>query len=249
MKIIYVLRQVSVSVIILVVTLLLISCGTDANQEPGGNDEPPVEQKNNHNLAISISPDNAGTVEPSSGIFEEGSEVEINASANEGWVFNSWSGDVESENNPIVLSMDDDKSLIANFIDLRSDYKVGLTLKDNLGEVQLELGQKSDFSELLLQAPPPPPDGVLYAAFENNSEKYIRDYRPIVETDLKWELYINAGSGENLRLEWMIDESVMDGALLIRDELETFEIDMQASSALELEGIESNLLIIEYNNE
>lgn len=243
------LKRGSICVVVLVSTFILLSCGTDANQEQNGNNEPPAEQTTEFDLNISISPNDAGSAEPLSGTFEEGSEVEINVTANEGWMFNNWTGDLDSDDNPLTLIMDGDKNITANFIDLRSDYKVELTLKDNLGQIQLELGQKSNFSELLLQAPPPPPDGALYAAFENNGEKYIRDYRPIVKTDVSWELNFRAGSGENLRLEWTVNDSEMQGSLIIKDESESFEIDMRTSSVLNLEGIEQNLLIIEYNND
>lgn len=243
------LRQGSIFVIALVSICLLSSCGTDPNQDSDENNEPPDEQTTKYDLAILVSPNDAGSVEPSSGTFEEGSEIEINASANEGWIFNNWTGDLNSNDNPLILSMNDDKSLTANFLDMRSDYRVEMTLKDDLGEIHLELGQKSNFSELLLQAPPPPPDGALYAAFEKEGQQYIKDYRPIVKTDLKWELFFNTGNGENLRLEWILEESTMDGTLSIKDNMETFEIDMKTSSTLKLDGIEDDHLIIKYENE
>lgn len=70
-------------------------------------------------LEISCQPENGGTVSlsppPEDNHYESGTSVELTAIPSEGFVFRGWSGDVEDSTNPIHLTMDSDKRLIANF--------------------------------------------------------------------------------------------------------------------------------------
>jgi hypothetical protein len=82
--------------------LLLISCSSNDPET--------------YNLTVTAVPEEAGTVTPENGEFEEGREIEIAATSTEGWRFDRWQGDVESENNPTVLTMDSDKDIAALFV-------------------------------------------------------------------------------------------------------------------------------------
>lgn len=52
---------------------------------------------------------------PSGGEYDEGEEVTISASANEGWVFFGWQGDQTGASNPATIVMNSDKSVTAQF--------------------------------------------------------------------------------------------------------------------------------------
>ena len=82
--------------------LLLISCSSNDPET--------------YNLTVTAVPEEAGTVTPENGEFEEGREIEIAATSTEGWRFDRWQGDIESENNPTVLTMDSDKDIAALFV-------------------------------------------------------------------------------------------------------------------------------------
>jgi len=47
--------------------------------------------------------------------FDEGTEVELTAIPDEGFEFESWSGDVVSTDNPVMVTMDSNKDITANF--------------------------------------------------------------------------------------------------------------------------------------
>ncbi|MDG5816739.1 RICIN domain-containing protein [Chitinispirillales bacterium ANBcel5] len=66
-------------------------------------------------LTVNVNGD--GTVNPSSGIFEQGDEVELSALPRSGWVFESWSGDIEGTSGFTTITMDSDKTVTANFIE------------------------------------------------------------------------------------------------------------------------------------
>ncbi len=68
-------------------------------------------------LNITISPQGAGivNVSPSSSIYTVGTQVQLTAIANSGYVFSGWSGDVISSSNPITITMNSNKSVTAVF--------------------------------------------------------------------------------------------------------------------------------------
>jgi hypothetical protein len=47
--------------------------------------------------------------------YHDGDMVELNATADAGWWFHDWSGDVISTDNPVTITMDSDKSVTANY--------------------------------------------------------------------------------------------------------------------------------------
>jgi photosystem II stability/assembly factor-like uncharacterized protein len=80
-----------------------------------------------YTLTTDVSPAEAGSVSPDQWEFDEGTEVQVNASANEHWVFTGWSGDYSGSNNPVTVMMDDDKSLSALFE--KKEYALTVTIE------------------------------------------------------------------------------------------------------------------------
>ena len=67
------------------------------------------------NLSVRVNPTGAGSIEPQSGEWEEGSSVTLSALANPNYVFESWTGDWSGASSPFVLVMDSDKMITGNF--------------------------------------------------------------------------------------------------------------------------------------
>ena len=61
-------------------------------------------------------------------IFAEGSQVTLEAFGNLGFFFVEWEGDLTGDENPVTITMDDDKTITAVF--LPEDYTVTFTVKD-----------------------------------------------------------------------------------------------------------------------
>lgn len=78
-------------------------------------------------LKTSVSPGEGGSVSPAQGEYDSGTDVEIMASPNEHWVFDSWQGDNNLTGNPATLKMDKDKDITAVFI--KREYP--LTIETN----------------------------------------------------------------------------------------------------------------------
>lgn len=82
-----------------------------------------------YGLSVSSNPTNGGTVNPSSGTYEEGKLVSITATPASEYLFLNWSGSVTSTKNPLGLTIDTDKSLTANFE--KRTYPLNLTIEGN----------------------------------------------------------------------------------------------------------------------
>lgn len=82
--------------------IFIVSCSTEST---------PVYQLN-----TTAEPSEAGSVSPATAEVEEGESVQITASPNEHWVFESWGGDHSGSENPVDVSMSSDKSVTALFV-------------------------------------------------------------------------------------------------------------------------------------
>ena len=81
------------------------------------------EEVKTYQLNVTIDPINSGEVTPKSSVYEEGSSVNLLASPNEGYTFSSWSGNISSEENPLLFQINSDINITAKFdeIDLNSN--------------------------------------------------------------------------------------------------------------------------------
>lgn len=67
---------------------------------------------------ITIDPAPTGgsiTLDPADGPYDEGTVVTVTAEAEEGYAFDAWRGDLSGTTNPETLTMDEDKTISANF--------------------------------------------------------------------------------------------------------------------------------------
>ena len=69
----------------------------------------------NYNLIVNVNPPQSGNVYPNSGVFPENQQISIQASASPQYVFENWSGDEVGTSPSIIITMDDNKTLTANF--------------------------------------------------------------------------------------------------------------------------------------
>ncbi|MEF8873979.1 MAG: DUF2341 domain-containing protein, partial [Candidatus Thermoplasmatota archaeon] len=74
---------------------------------------------------LTIDAGEGGTTEPSAGThtYQEGTEVIVEAIPDEGWYFDGWSGDRESRDKEISITMDSDKELIAHFEEIEENER------------------------------------------------------------------------------------------------------------------------------
>ena len=70
-----------------------------------------------YTLTIGIEPSEGGLTDPQPGdhIYTEGTQVTISATAEEGWEFAGWSGDISDLDNTVVVMMDQNRVITTNF--------------------------------------------------------------------------------------------------------------------------------------
>ena len=96
-------RYISYCFSTLLLLFFLSSCGSEST---------PV-----YSLTTTPTPDEAGSVSPSSGEYDEGETVEITATPNADWRFVRWAGDIAGDENPKTVIVDRDLSINAIFDD------------------------------------------------------------------------------------------------------------------------------------
>lgn len=68
-----------------------------------------------YTLTTSVNPAGAGSVSPSGGEYDAGTQVSVSANANSGYIFDYWSGSISGTGPNTSVTMDSDKEVIANF--------------------------------------------------------------------------------------------------------------------------------------
>lgn len=103
-------------VILPVLLFVLLLAGCSSSTEP-------EDETITYSLNVSSSPSNGGSINPSSGSYNEGSSVSLQATAAAGFEFVNWSGGVAGTSNPISVTMNSNKTIVANFqaLDLDGD--------------------------------------------------------------------------------------------------------------------------------
>ncbi len=77
------------------------------------SDPPPPPDT--YTLGTSVYPSGTGSIVPESGAYDEGTQVTITAYPNAGYKFSHWSGNASGTSNPVTLTMNANKNVIANF--------------------------------------------------------------------------------------------------------------------------------------
>jgi GH25 family lysozyme M1 (1,4-beta-N-acetylmuramidase) len=82
-----------------------------------GNEPPPPPDY----VTLEIVIDGQGFVNPSGGQYPVGTTVQLQAAPETGWKFTVWDGDIDGSSNPVSILMDEDKTVIANFVKVEED--------------------------------------------------------------------------------------------------------------------------------
>jgi len=79
----------------------------------------------------------SGTVTPSGGTYNSGTQVQLTATPSSGWVFDHWSGALSGSTNPQTITMNSDKSVIATFVQQSGPFTL-TTLTVGSGTISLD---------------------------------------------------------------------------------------------------------------
>lgn len=100
-----------------VITLLFLGCTKDSDDETMDFDDETIQ----FSINVSVTPTEGGVVTPTSGTYDEGTLVTIEATPSNGYSFVEWTGSIQSTDNPVIGTMDSDMDITAVFEILDSD--------------------------------------------------------------------------------------------------------------------------------
>jgi hypothetical protein len=69
-----------------------------------------------YTLSVTSNPTDGGTINPTSGEYEDGTALTIRFSPNTNYEFDRWSGDVSGKETSLSITMDSNKSIVGNFV-------------------------------------------------------------------------------------------------------------------------------------
>ena len=147
--------------------ILVYSCSTEEDesiapvvQTPQPEPEPAATQ-----YTLTVSASEGGTVSTEGGTYEEGTEVSITATANEGYRFIGWEGnDITSES--LTITLNSNQTLQALF-ELIPIYTLTVTTSEG-GEVSTEGGEYQEGTEVEVTATPN--EGYEFVGWEGSDE-------------------------------------------------------------------------------
>ena len=128
--------------------LVLSGCG-----EPAA--EPPPTPAT-YTLGVSVSPSGAGSVSPTGGEFEEGTEVTVTATPASGYTFDYWGDDTSGSLATTTIIMDSDKSITAHFAIVKATtYSLSVSVSPSGGgSVSPSEGEYEEGTEVTVTATP-----------------------------------------------------------------------------------------------
>ena len=113
------------------------------------------EEEQQFNLNISSNPIEGGSISSSSQGFSAGEVVNLTAIPAEGYEFTNWSGDAQGAVPTIIVQMDTDKNIVANFniatslpIMKINTYGVGIESKDEYIEASINIIGGNNFQNI-----------------------------------------------------------------------------------------------------
>lgn len=105
-----------------------------------------------YSLSTSANPHAGGAISPEGGVYDDDTQLTVTAEPSSGYIFDSWSGDITGNSNPVTVVMDSDKDITAHFI---AQYSLStLVVPSGVGTVSPYDGIYNDGTELILTAEP-----------------------------------------------------------------------------------------------
>lgn len=98
---------------LIIISLFIIGCTTDGQEDFITINEPNIGVPGTPSYTLTATAGAGGSVSPTSGSFNSGTEVTITATANSGYIFESWSNG--STENPITVTLNSNTSISASF--------------------------------------------------------------------------------------------------------------------------------------
>lgn len=234
-------KQIGLTISGMVLAFMLASCGEFGTPGEG--------------VAVSVDavPSTAGFIE-TEGEFTAGDSLTITAVSNSGWQFSGWEGDIDGNENPIRIELEDDLNVVANFELFQTGYSLQMTLTDGDRSAEAEFGQFEGATDgydsgIDREAPPLPPGDLPDLRFLNDGRDLLSDFRNAFADDVEWTLSIRVPEDGETMLSWEAPSDSPNGSLELLDPDEESRADLSDEGAIELNGDDSGEWSIRFLSE
>lgn len=243
------------------VTFLLLILSLSMCKNPSGGGDGGDNKNEMHQLTIEINPNQGGSVSPSGGEFEDGETETLEASPASGWEFDSWSGDINTTENPYQITINNDMEITANFSENSQPEaftgEMTVTDADRSRELVFAIETTSGISEGLddrdYESPPVAPPNAFFTGFIHEGMNLYEDYRPADGSteEVIWEIRLNRRINDDMNLQWNLSNSIDNGDLLlvnnVNDPSPSIEVDMLTESSYSVADPSTTSLFIVYS--
>ena len=145
--------------------IIVFSCSTEDEESVAPVVQTPQPEPEPVEYTLSVSAAEGGTVSTEGGTYDEGSEVTITATANEGYRFTGWEAN-NSTNESLTITLNSDQTLQALF-ELIPIYTLTITTSEG-GTVSSEGGEYEEGTEIEITATAN--EGFIFSHWSNDSE-------------------------------------------------------------------------------
>ncbi|MEF8874253.1 MAG: PKD domain-containing protein [Candidatus Thermoplasmatota archaeon] len=97
-----------------------------------------VGEIDHYNLTVNTNGEGTVEIDPVQEEYEEGTEVNLTANATEGWYFEEWTGDYTGTEEEITITMDEDKTVAANFAEGIGTHNLTVNYNETRGAVEVD---------------------------------------------------------------------------------------------------------------
>jgi hypothetical protein len=106
-----------------------------------------------YDLTAAVSPPGGGQVSPDAGSYDSSSQVSLEATPSAGYEFVYWSGDAQGQSPTVIVTMNSDKEVTANFQIIRYNLTTAVSPPEG-GRVSPSIGTYNTGSQVSLEATP-----------------------------------------------------------------------------------------------
>jgi hypothetical protein len=103
-----------------------------------GNNSSGTKHENKYTVTLKANPTDGGTVKPAHASYKAGTELDIQATPSDGYIFKDWSGDFDGTNKKATIKVDGNKTITANFTRKKYDLTVDTTGKGSVDQKVIE---------------------------------------------------------------------------------------------------------------
>ena len=144
--------------------LLLLTCAKEDSQDPRTNTPSNITPR----YTLTASAGEGGSVSPTTGSFNAGTQVSVTATPNSGYTFSGWSNG--STANPVTVTLNSNTSITANFA-LIPVYTITVSAEEG-GSVSSEGGEYQQGTQVTLTATPD--EGYEFTGWSDGSTEATR---------------------------------------------------------------------------